>query len=53
MPSTACCAFDPKGGNQRPALVLANGLLIVAVGVPHEDIRPYHGWINGTTTRVL
>jgi hypothetical protein len=36
--------FDPKGGNQRPALVLVDGNVIVA-WASHEDIRPYHGWI--------
>jgi hypothetical protein len=37
-------AFDPKAGNQRPALALAKGSVIVA-WASHEDIRPYHGWV--------
>jgi hypothetical protein len=37
-------SFDPKGGNQRPGLVIVKGKVIVA-WASHEDIRPYHGWI--------
>lgn len=36
--------FDSKGGNQRPALALVKGQVIIA-WASHEDIRPYHGWI--------
>lgn len=36
--------FDPKAGNQRAALALANGAVILA-WASHEDIPPYHGWI--------
>jgi hypothetical protein len=37
-------SFDPKGGNQRPALALVRGQVIIA-WASHEDIRPYHGWL--------
>ncbi len=36
--------FDPKAGNQRPALALVHGMVIIA-WASHEDIQPYHGWV--------
>jgi hypothetical protein len=44
--------FDPKGGNQRPALALARGNVIVA-WASHEDIQPYHGWIMSFDSKSL
>ena len=44
--------FDPKAGNQRPALALVKGSVVVA-WASHEDIRPYHGWIMAYDARTL
>lgn len=45
-------AFDPLRHNQRVALALANGLVIVA-WASHEDIAPYHGWIMAYNASTL
>jgi uncharacterized protein (TIGR03437 family) len=37
-------AFDPAQHIQRPALLLANGIVYIAFG-SHGDAAPYHGWI--------
>src|SRR5439155_12432239 len=44
--------FDPKGGNQRPALAIVNGMVVIA-WASHEDIRPYHGWIMAYNAATL
>lgn len=44
--------FDPKAGNQRPALALVNGQILIA-WASHEDLRPYHGWIMSYDARTL
>lgn len=44
--------FDPKAGNQRPALALVNGNVIIA-WASHEDIRPYHGWVMAYASATL
>ncbi|MGI9074701.1 MAG: hypothetical protein ACR2JB_26070 [Bryobacteraceae bacterium] len=36
--------FDPRAGNQRSALALVKGTIVIA-WASHEDIQPYHGWI--------
>jgi hypothetical protein len=36
--------FDAKAGNQRSALALVEGKIVIA-WASHEDIQPYHGWI--------
>jgi hypothetical protein len=45
--------FNPFQENQRPALLLSNGVVYISWG-SHEDNAPWHGWImgyeyNGTT----
>ena len=37
-------AFDPAQHLQRPALLLANGVIYVAFG-SHGDAVPFHGWM--------
>src|SRR5262249_26613288 len=47
--------FCPLRENQRPGLVLANGLIYVA-WASHGDIAPYHGWVmsfNSTTLNLV
>lgn len=44
--------FDPKAGNQRPALALISGQVVIA-WASHEDLRPYHGWIMSYDARTL
>ncbi|MGI8962320.1 MAG: hypothetical protein ACR2IV_21695 [Bryobacteraceae bacterium] len=36
--------FDSRAGNQRSALALVEGTIVIA-WASHEDIQPYHGWI--------
>src|SRR6185503_7422791 len=44
--------FDPKMHNQRPALALSNGVILVA-WAGHEDKPPFHGWIMGFDAATL
>ncbi len=44
--------FDPKAGNQRSALAISGGNVIIA-WASHEDLQPYHGWIMAYDTGTL
>jgi hypothetical protein len=45
-------AFDPRNENQRPGLVLSNGIVYVS-WASHEDHDPYHGWVIGFSAATL
>jgi len=45
-------AFDPFNQNQRPALLLSNGVVYISWG-SHEDSPPWHGWIMGYNATTL
>jgi hypothetical protein len=49
--SNGTLSFDPKWENNRPGLLLQNGIVYVGFGA-HGDNGPWHGWIlayNATT----
>ncbi len=45
-------SFNAKTNNQRTALALSNGQVLIA-WASHEDILPYHGWIMAYDARTL
>jgi len=45
-------AFDPLKENQRPALLLLNGIVYIGFA-GHCDWGPYHGWILGYDATTL
>ena len=50
--SNGVLRFDPKNGNQRPALALSHKLVLIA-WASHEDIQPYHGWVMAYDAKTL
>jgi hypothetical protein len=45
-------SFNAKTNNQRAALILTNGQVVIA-WASHEDILPYHGWIMAYDAKTL
>jgi len=45
-------SFDPKKQNQRPGLLLSNGIVYIG-WASHCDWAPYHGWLIGYDATTL
>ncbi len=50
--SNGVLAFDPKWENQRPGLLLLNGIVYMAFA-SHCDYGPFHGWIMAYNASTL
>jgi Secretion system C-terminal sorting domain len=51
-PNIVTVNFDPRKQNQRPALLLSNGVVYIC-WASHCDWGPYHGWIIGYDANTL
>ena len=44
--------FDPFWENQRPSLLLLNGVIYIGYGA-HQDLGPWHGWLLAYSASTL
>ena len=52
QPTGRVITFNPKMQQQRAALALSNGVILIA-WAGHADLPPYHGWIMGFDATTL
>jgi hypothetical protein len=46
-------SFDSRRANQRPALLLVNGVVYIGFGANTPDVTPFHGWLLGYNATTL